>query len=102
RPPRVERLEDVAKHHAEDREAEPGGDEEKGEGEVAIGRFGAAQPGVDRDAEQEDAEGAAENLRGHAEQGSRHPSPKGSPVFALEAWLTPGRREREEGDDQDD
>ena len=48
RAPRVERPEDVAEHDAEEREAEPGGDEEEGQREVAIGRFGAAQPGVDR------------------------------------------------------
>ena len=102
RPPRVEGPEDVAEDHAEQREAEPGGDEEEGEGEVAVGRFGALQAGVDRDAEQEDADRAAEDLRRQAEQGPREPGPERAPAFLLEAGLAPGRREREEGDDQDD
>ena len=60
------------------REAEPGGDEEEGEGEVAVGRFGAAQAGVDRDAEQEDPDRAAEDLRRQAEQRRARAPPRGA------------------------
>ena len=102
RAPGVDRPEDVAEQGGEEGEAEPGGDEEEGEGEVAIGRFGAAQAGVDRDAEQEDAEQAEERLRGDRDQGAREPRPERTPVRLLEAGLAPGCRQGEEGDDQDD
>ena len=102
RAPGVEGPEDVAQQGGEERKAEPGGDEEEGEGEVAIRRFGAAQAGVDGDAEQEDADEAAENLDGPADQSAGEPRPEGAPVRLLETGLAPGRREREEGRDQDD
>jgi hypothetical protein len=54
----------------EEGEAEPGGDEEEGEREVPVRGFGAAQTGVDGDAEQEDPDQAEEGLRGGAEQGA--------------------------------
>ena len=102
RAPGVEGPEDVAKEHAQHREAQPGGDEEERQGEIAVGRFGAAQAGVDRDPEQEDAERAADDLGGKAEQGAGEPLAERPPVFVLEFGLAPGRGEGEEGDDEDD
>src|SRR5205085_9425967 len=102
RPPRVERAENVPEEAGEEGEAEPDGDEEEGDREVAIRRFGAVDAGVGGDAEEEDAEGSTEHLEDRAEQHRREPGRRGAPAFVLELRRAPGGREGEEGDDEDD
>ena len=102
RPPGVEGPEEVAEDRREEREAEPAGDEEEGEGEVAVGRFGALEAGVDRQPEEEDADRAAERLHRQGEEDAREPRPERPLMQLLEAGAAPACRQREEGDDQDD
>ena len=102
RAPGIERRVDVADQNAEQGKAQPAGDEDEGQREVAIGSFGAMQARVDGDPEQEDADRPEQDLCRPPEEHPREPRREGTPPFVLEAGRPPGDREREEGDDQDD
>src|SRR3954462_5755652 len=92
-PPGVEGSEEVAEDGREEGEAEPAGDEEEGEGEVAVRGFGAFEAGVNRNAEEEDADGAAHDLQRQPEEHCGEALPQRPSVLVLELRLPPGRRE---------
>src|SRR3954453_13129479 len=101
--PGTERAEQIAEQDAEEREAEPGGDEDEGEGVGAVRRLGPAQAGVDGATEQQDPDHPVERLGRPPEEDPREALPaQRAPGVPLEARLAPADRERVEGADEDD
>ena len=100
RPPGVEGPEDVAEEDTDRREAQPGGDEHERQGEIAVGRFGSPQPGIDREPQQEDADSPAHDLRRQTHTARENPAPRAAivrPRSAASASRPRARRRRRSG-----